>query len=201
MLKAQQVAFRYSKKQAWLFKGLDIEIAPGEILGLPGASGKGKSTLAKILGGYLNPHEGTVSLDGQPLPQGYFCPAQLLFQHPELAVNPRWSIKQILQEDGSPTEAILHQLAIDNAWMDRYPHELSGGELQRVCLARALNPNVKYLLCDEMTSMLDALTQAAIWKAVLEIVEQRNLGLLVISHDLALVSRLCHRVLGFFLNE
>ena len=186
------------KKQAWLFKGLDIELSPGEIIGLPGPSGKGKSTLAKIMGGYLNPHEGHVSLDGQPLPQGGFCPVQLLFQHPELAVNPRWTIRQILQEAGTPTDAILHKLAIDNAWMDRYPHELSGGELQRVCLARALNPDVKYLLCDEMTSMLDALTQAAIWKAVLEIVEERDLGLLVISHDVFLISRLCRRVISYF---
>lgn len=200
MLKAEKVAFRYAEKQAWLFKGLDIEIASGEIVGLPGPSGKGKSTLAKILGGYLNPHEGNVSLDGQPLPQKDFCPVQLLFQHPELAVNPRWTIKQILQEAGMPSENILHQLAIENTWMNRYPHELSGGEIQRVCLSRALNPNVKYLLCDEMTSMLDALTQAAIWKAVLGIVRERKLGLLVISHDMALISMLCHRVISNFQN-
>ncbi len=200
MLKAEQVAFRYHKKQAWLFKDLDIEIASGEIVGLPGPSGKGKSTLAKVLGGFLNPHEGNVCLDGHPLPQKDFCPVQLLFQHPELAVNPRWTIKQILQEAGMPPGSILHQLAIENTWMNRYPHELSGGELQRVCLARALNSNVKYLLCDEMTSMLDALTQAAIWKAVLGIVEERNLGLLVISHDMALISMLCHRVISCFQN-
>ncbi len=201
MLEARKLTFKYDKNKPWLFEDLDLSIAPGEIVGLPGPSGRGKSTLAKILAGYLSSHEsGKVLIDGTPLKSNEFCPAQLIFQHPELAVNPRWKIKETLCEAGTPDKNLLEELSINNAWLDRYPHELSGGELQRICLARALNPKVKYLLCDEMTSMLDALTQAAIWKVVLGVAKKRNLGLLVISHDGALISRLCNRTIPYFQN-
>jgi peptide/nickel transport system ATP-binding protein len=123
---------------------------------------------------------------------------QLLFQHPELAVNPRWKIGKIVREAGDPSGELLKKLAIEEAWMERYPHELSGGELQRVCLARALDSRTRFLLCDEMTSMLDALTQATIWEAVLQIAAERDLGLLVVSHDEALIDRLCHRTIRLF---
>ena len=198
MLEARQVAFRYAENHPWLFRKLSIGIAPGEIVGLPGPSGVGKSTFAKILADYLSPREGDVFMDGRPLKQNGFCPVQLLFQHPELAVNPRWKIGKILREAEMPPAAVLNKLSIDEKWMARYPHELSGGELQRVCLARALDSRVRYLLCDEMTSMLDALTQAAIWKVVLDVARERNLGLLVISHDETLISKICHRTLNFF---
>ncbi|MBU4475410.1 MAG: ATP-binding cassette domain-containing protein [Proteobacteria bacterium] len=198
MLEASGLAFRYAKSDPWLFRGIDIRIAPGEIVGLPGPSGRGKSTLAKILGGYLRPVEGNVLVNGHHLPDGEFCPVQLLFQHPELAVNPRWKIADILREAGEPDRAMLDVLGVDPTWNHRYPHELSGGELQRVCLARALDRRTRYLLCDEMTSMLDAQTQAGIWKAVLRAVREHGLGLLVISHDHALLSGLCQRTVSLF---
>ena len=88
----------------------------------------------------------------------------------------------------------MELLGIAPAWLDRHPHEISGGELQRLCLARALGPATRYLVCDEMTSMLDALTQARIWEAVLELARTRDLGLLVISHDAALLERVCTRI-------
>lgn len=199
MLEARRIAFRYEKSRAWLFQGLDLTLKPGDIIGLPGPSGRGKSTLAKILSGYLIPLQGDIRVEGQPLKKNAFNPVQMIFQHPELAVNPRWKIKDILAEAGPVSPDLLTDLSIDETWMERYPHELSGGELQRICLARALNPGTRYLLCDEMTSMLDALTQAVIWKAVLGIAKKRNLGLLVISHDVALISTICHRTLDYFI--
>jgi len=202
MLVGKDLAFRYSRKQDWLFQGMNISIAPGERVGLPGPSGRGKSTLAKVLAGYLPPLMGNVFVNGKSQENGTFNPVQLLFQHPELAVNPRWRIKEVLTEAGEPSRGLLQQLEIDESWFYRYPHELSGGELQRVCLARALDPRTKFLLCDEITSMLDALTQALIWKAVLNIVADRNIGLLVISHDNALLGRICQRsVLSFETSE
>ena len=198
MLEGRGLAFRYGKRLEWLFRGFDIRIAPGEIVGLPGPSGRGKSTLAKVLAGYMEPVEGTVSIDGGPLPEKAFCPVQLLFQHPELAVNPRWKVGDVLCEASEPEERLVRALAVDPAWYSRYPHELSGGELQRVCLARALDQRTRYLLCDEMTSMLDALTQADIWKVVLQEARDRELGLLVITHDQALLSRLCTRTVSYF---
>lgn len=198
MLEGLNLAFRYAKRK-WLFQDVSISIAPGEKVGLPGPSGRGKSTLAKILAGYLNPAQGAVTVDGKSFRAGVFNPVQLLFQHPELAVNPRWRIREILSETGSPPDDLLEKLQIEHAWMNRYPHELSGGELQRVCLARALDPRTRYLLCDEMTSMLDALTQASIWKTVLEIADSRKTGMLVISHDVSLLDRICQRTEGCFL--
>lgn len=200
MLVGKDLAFRYGRKQAWLFRDMNIGLTPGERVGLPGPSGRGKSTLAKILAGCMPALSGAVTVDGRSQEKGTFNPVQLLFQHPELAVNPRWKIQDILSEAGKPSNELMQQLEIDDTWLSRFPHELSGGELQRVCLARALDPRTRYLLCDEMTSMLDALTQASIWKALLAITEARKIGLLVISHDNALLDRTCHRIFNYFLN-
>lgn len=197
MLVGKDLAFRYGRKQAWLFRDMNIRITPGERVGLPGPSGRGKSTLAKVLAGYFPVLNADVTVDGKSLEKSTFNPVQLLFQHPELAVNPRWKIQAILSEAGKPSNELRQQLEIDDTWLSRFPHELSGGELQRVCLARALDPRTRYLLCDEMTSMLDALTQASIWKAVLDIAEARNIGLLVISHNNALLDRICQRTFNF----
>lgn len=201
MLEGRNLAFRYGKQRDWLFKDFDLRVAPGEIVGIPGPSGRGKSTLAKVLSGYMSPLEGSVLLDGHPLPGSGYCPVQLLFQHPEFAVNPRWKTEVILREAEEPSPELLQGLAIDPAWLERYPHELSGGELQRVCVVRALGSGTRYLLCDEMTSMLDALTQASIWQTLLNIVRNRDLGLIVISHDHALLEKLCTRIIPYFENQ
>jgi len=111
-------------------------------------------------------------------------------------MNPRWRLHQILAEGEPPSPALLAALSIERGWLDRWPHELSGGELQRVAVARALGSGTRYLIADEMTAMLDANTQALIWQAVLETAQQRNLGLLVISHDAPLLDRLCTRVIN-----
>lgn len=198
MLEGHNLSFRYDRKNSWLFRDLHIGIAPGERVGMPGPSGRGKSTLAKVLAGYLTPQSGTVTIDGTPRQGTDFNPVQILFQHPELAVNPRWKVKDILHEAGTPPQELLRQLQVEDSWLERYPHELSGGELQRICLVRALDERTRFLLCDEMTSMLDALTQASIWKSVLEIAEARNLGMLVISHDTSLLNRVCGRSIHYF---
>ena len=164
---------------------------------MPGPSGQGKSTLAKVLSGYLQPQVGTVLVDGSPLPAGK-NPVQLIFQNPEHAVNPHWNVRKILNEGGIINPELSKNFGIQNFWLDRFPHELSGGELQRICLVRALCSNLRYLICDEITSMLDALTQAGIWHSLLQEIEKRQLGVLVISHDNALIARLCSRVVHFF---
>lgn len=86
-------------------------------------------------------------------------------------------------------------------WLERYPCELSGGQLARICLVRALGPAVRYLIADEITTMLDALTQARIWKALVRYTADRGIGMLVISHDSALLGRLCHRISRFFADS
>lgn len=196
MLKGEGLAFRYSAQAPWIVQGLTIAVKPGEIVGIRGPSGQGKTTLAKLLAGYLLPHQGRVRVDNHLLPRRGYCPVQLIFQHPELAMNPRWRLRRILAESELPSAELLAALSIEPSWLDRWPHELSGGELQRVAVARALAKPTRYLIADEMSAMLDANTQAQIWQVMLDQVRQRSLGLLVISHDAALVARLCGRTIA-----
>jgi ABC-type dipeptide/oligopeptide/nickel transport system ATPase subunit len=198
MLEAKNISFRYDRTQPWILQQVNLTIRPGEIVGLAGDSGRGKSTLARVLTGYLRPDDGEVRLDDRQLPHQGFVPAQLLFQHPEQVVNPRWKAGKILTEGHQPSPQLLEMLSIDDAWLDRFPHELSGGELQRLAVARALDPRTRYIIADEMTSMLDANTQAQIWQAMLAYVRRHRIGVLVISHDQALLDRLTGRIAPVF---
>lgn len=196
MLKAERISFRYDNQSAWILHNLSIEIAPGEIVGLSGPSGLGKTTLGRILAGYLKPLSGQVTLDGKSLPENGFCPVQLIFQHPELAINPRWRIARVLAESDETPAALMASLSIDPGWLTRWPHELSGGELQRIAVARALRECTRYLIADEMTAMLDAITQSQLWHVILDFVRKHSVGLLVISHESALLKRLCDRLIA-----
>ncbi|NJR48442.1 MAG: ATP-binding cassette domain-containing protein [Leptolyngbyaceae cyanobacterium CSU_1_3] len=195
MLKGEQLSFRYSPHHSWVLQDFNIQIAPSEIVGLLGPSGFGKTTVGKLLAGYLAPTSGSVTVEGQPLPTRGSCPVQLVFQHPELAMNPRWRIRQVLAEGQSPAPELLQALSIDSSWLSRWTHELSGGELQRIAVARSLNAHTRYLIADEMTAMLDANTQALIWQAVLDYVRQHEIGMLVISHEAPLLKRVCDRII------
>ncbi|MEL6382513.1 MAG: ATP-binding cassette domain-containing protein [Cyanobacteria bacterium J06626_18] len=191
MLKGEGLWFRYGSKLPWVVRDLTLSVAPGEVVGLMADSGYGKTTLGKLLAGYLKPSRGRVTLDEQPLPKRGYCPVQFVMQNPELSVNPRWRIDRILQEGHPPHLHTLDALGIHLDWMSRYPHELSGGELQRVAIARVLNRNTRYLIADEMTAMLDANTQALIWQAVLDFARQYHVGIMAISHNLPLLKRIC----------
>ncbi len=193
-LEAKSIGFRY-QKNPWLFRNFSLTLNSGEILGLKGQSGSGKTTMARILAGYEKALEGRIELDGAPLPKRGYSVVQLVFQHPEKSVNPRWHMRDILQEGWQPDDEVLSKLGIQKEWLSRWPNELSGGELQRFCVARALSPETKFLIADEMTSMLDAITQAQIWQVILEFAKARNLGILVVSHEEELVKRVCDRVI------
>jgi peptide/nickel transport system ATP-binding protein len=194
-LEAQQVGFRYERRGPWLFRNMDLVIKAGEKVGIVGPSGCGKTTLGRLLAGFEKPDEGEVKLDGRSLPAKGYHPVQMVLQHPEKAVNPRWKLDATIGEGWTPGEELLSSLEINKKWLQRFPNELSGGELQRCCVARALGPDTRFLIADEMTAMLDAITQAQIWHAVLDIAAQRNIGILVVSHDKHLIHRLCDRLL------
>ena len=194
LLEATNVGFSYQKKN-WTFRHLNLSVRRGEIVGLAGPSGSGKTTLGRILAGYEKPLEGIVKLNDAPLPSTGYHPVQLVFQHPEKAVNPKWRMKDILYEGWMPDDELLSRLGIEQDWLRRWPNELSGGELQRFCVARALGPLTQFLIADEMTTMLDSITQAQIWQVVLDIAKKRNMGILVISHEAPLLNRLCSRMI------
>lgn len=195
LLEAKNINFRYTDKSPWVLKNVSLEVHPGERVGIVGPSGFGKSTLAKILAGYVKPTSGQVLVDGESFGGG-FNPVQMVYQHPELAVNPRWKMGKTLTECWEPDKELLARMGIEDEWLTRWPSELSGGELQRFCIARVLAPQTELLICDEITTMLDVITQAQVWNLLLEIAEERGMSMIVITHNMALAEKVCTRIIN-----
>lgn len=199
-LEALRVGFRYTAQTPFILKDVSFTVEEGERVGIVAPSGHGKTTLVKLLAGYERPTEGLVLLDCKPLPTKGALPVQLILQHPENAVNPRWRMRRVLEEAGQLQKPVLDKLGIEENWLMRYPRELSGGELQRFCVARALGMKTRFLIADEITTMLDVITQAQIWQYLLAQVKERNLGLVVVTHNIALAERVCTRIMSEFYN-
>lgn len=193
-LEAKGLSFRYDNGNRRILNNVSFCLESGDRLGLTAPSGFGKTTCCKILAGYERPDSGQVLVNGRPLStyRGY-CPVQMIWQHPELSVNPRLKMEEVLKEGNHIEQRIVDGLGIEKGWLKRYPGELSGGELQRFCIARALGEGTEFLLADEISTMLDLITQSQIWNFLLEEVEKRNMGLLVVSHSQALLDKICNR--------
>lgn len=197
VLEARNLSFDYHKAQKdreSVIECVSIKLESGERAALTAPSGRGKTTLCKLLAGYLTPDEGEVLLDGEPMDSyGGYCPVQMIWQQPELATNPRLQIRDIIREGDAVEERILEELGIREVWMGRYPSELSGGELQRCCIARALGRRTRFLIADEITTMLDLINQNEIWRFLSKEIEERQLGLLMVSHHKGLREWICDR--------
>ncbi|MFC7550028.1 ABC transporter ATP-binding protein [Plantactinospora sp. GCM10030261] len=190
---------------------VDLDIAPGETVGLRGPSGSGKSTLARVLALLHPPDTGYVTLDGQPvdgvrhrLPAAVRTRVAILFQSPRAATDPRLTLADIIAEPLRATGTAAEQARVRAAELadlvglttdlrTRRPHAVSDGQLQRACLARALAHRPAYLLCDEATAMLDASTQAHLAAVISEYQRGSNAGVLLVSHDAALLTRWASR--------
>ena len=196
ILEARDVTFYYrGRRHTPVLENFSISVSSGERVGLKAPSGRGKTTLCRLLAGYEKRAKGQGLLDGRRVREYRgVCPVQMVWQHPETVVDPLLTLGKTLNEAGAVEQRLLDALHIEPGWLTRYPSELSGGELQRFCLARALNPEVRFLLCDEISAMLDLVTQAQIWKFLLEEAQRRGLGMLVVSHDEALLEKVCTRV-------
>lgn len=194
MLEARGITYAYPGAPAPLYRDFDLAIGPDERVAISAPSGFGKTTLCRLLAGYERPQRGEVVVDGAPLPKRGTCPVQLILQHPETAVDPRMRMEQTLAEAGEVPQSLLDDLGIREKWLTRYPHELSGGELQRFCIARALAAAPRYLVADEVSTMLDAVTQAHIWRFLLSETRKRGIGLVFVSHSPALTERIATRV-------
>ncbi len=195
LLEAKNISFRYHNG-SWILKDVTLSVGEGERVGLVGPSGYGKSTLSKILAGYIKPASGKVLLDGRELPAEGYSPLPLIYQHPEKAINPLWRMRDILQEGWTPDQFTLDDMGIEQGWLDRWPSELSGGEMQRFCIARVLGPKTRFLIADEMSTMLDVITQAQIWELLVRIVAERHMGLIVVTHNEALAEKVCTRIIS-----
>ena len=195
LLEVKNVSYRYSKNSKWILKDVSFTVDSKERVALVGPSGYGKSTLSKIISGYIKPDKGEVLWDGKPIPKKCYCPIQMIYQHPEQSINPRWKMDKILNEGWNVDDNLLEQMGIEKSWLNRWPNELSGGELQRFCIARVLSPETKFLVCDEISTMLDVITQAQIWNLLLKISDKNKLGMLVVTHNIELAKKVCNRVI------
>lgn len=272
-LEARDISFSYVPGRP-ILHDVNLVVDPGERVALTAPSGRGKTTLCRVLSGYLRPDAGTVLVDGVELSRARAArsgvsvmrtrgaraardgvpaaraqgacdgvpaapgsrgsrqrgprPVQLIWQHPEQAFDPLLRLGRSLAE-GVPQQAsaraggsngarglgaarsaathsaaarleavrdtgLLERFGIREAWLDRFPHELSGGELMRFCIVRALIAEPRYLVCDEMTAMLDAVTQAELWREVVAIASERSMGIVLVSHSPALVDRVATRL-------
>lgn len=213
-LSKEYTAGVFNRKQFKVLDEASFTVKPGETLGLVGESGSGKSTVARTMLGLIPPSSGRVYFQGQEVltPDGRmkkeFCgKLQIIFQHPESALNPRMKIyksmiepmlihKQDLSREEMKIKSreFLQQVGLSEEHLTRYPHELSGGQIQRVVLARVLSLNPQFLVADEPTSMLDASVQAQVLRILKKIQAENGIGLLFISHDIEVVSCMSDRI-------
>lgn len=193
MLEAKDLSYRYGEDSPVLCN-VSLRVADGERLALLGPSGRGKSTLALLLAGYLPLQKGAITLDGASLPKDCYNPIQLIYQHPEKAMDPRWKVGDTLREAWDVPEELLTAIGAEPDWLTRWPHELSGGQLQRLSILRALSPKTRMLIADEITASLDPITQAQIWSVILREIEKNRTMLIAITHNEALAQRICTRM-------
>ena len=194
----RNVSFAYDAA-APVLRDVSFSVEHGERVALVAPSGYGKTTLCRIIAGFLSAQTGAVEIDGVPLARKGARSVQLIWQQPELAFDPRLRMSKSLREVSGYEEAyrneLLDRFNAKTEWLNRFPSELSGGELMRFCIVRALLARPAYLICDEMTAMLDAVTQAFVWKELISFADANQLGLLVVSHSPDLLKRVATRII------
>lgn len=201
-------AYKAAKGTFFAAKDIDLNIGEDEIVGLIGDSGSGKSTIAQMIAGLIKPSSGEIVYKGDilsyPIQKKYRPKIQILFQHPEVSFNPKLKIISSMKEvynlykkddkDSSIT-ADIAKFGLKEEHLHRYPSELSGGELQRLALARVLAVKPSLLILDEPSSMLDVITQAQIIDILREYKKEHHCSYLFISHNEILAEVFCDRII------
>ena len=192
-LTGRNISFKYSSSSRQILKDVDITVDNKKVLGLFGDSGSGKSSLCKILAGHVKRYEGEVRIDGSEIPKG-FDPVQLIYQHPEKVMNPKWKMHEVLEESWEVPDDLLDDFGIQKSWLNRWPAELSGGEQQRVGIARAIVNGPPLLIADEPTGNLDPQNSMEIMQ-ILDQINQRGITVIVSTHDNNMVDYFRKRVI------
>ena len=212
--------FFIGKRPIPVVRGVSFDIAPGETVGLVGESGSGKSTIAKAMSGLMAPTNGEILLDDELLersskrrPRSALRRIQFIMQNPDASLNPRQRVESIVGRplklffglSGNEMRArvleLLEDVHLDQTYLRRFPGEMSGGERQRIAIARALAAEPDLLLCDEIVSALDVSVQAGVLELLQGLQEERGIAFLFISHDLAVVRSVSDRVAVLYGGE
>lgn len=210
----------FGKERQTVLNGVSLKLKMGECLGIIGESGSGKSTLGKVILGLHKPEKGTVTIDGMKLygkkykMKNIRYGISVVFQDYVSSVNPRFTVMSALDEainvhiinTGEKLDKInrrnmavelLNNVGLNESFLGRYPHELSGGQLQRVCIARAVAIHPKVILLDEAVSSLDVSTQTQVMDYLIKLRKIYQFSYIFITHDLSTITYLCDRVLFF----
>ncbi|WP_100158879.1 ATP-binding cassette domain-containing protein [Proteus columbae] len=192
LLELKQLSVEQAGKVLW--QDLSFSLNAGERLGISAPSGTGKTTLGRVLAQWQTPTQGSILVNGNPLSKKGYCPIQLVPQHPDKCFNPFRTTGDSVRDAWSPDESWFEKLRIKQEWLTRRPNELSGGELARIALLRALDPRTQILIADEVTAQLDAKIQADIWQVLIDESQKRPLSLIIFSHNKALLEKVSTKV-------
>lgn len=196
-----------------VLEDIDLKIRRGRTVALVGESGSGKSTLARVITGLLPPRQGQILYEGQPLPPALKArkreqlrQLQMIYQMPDTAINPKQKVNRIIgrplqfyfgmgeKEREERVLELLEKIELSEKYYDRYPSELSGGEKQRICIARALAAQPDLIICDEVTSALDQLVAEGILELLQDLQNELRVSYLFITHDLATVKAIADEI-------
>jgi peptide/nickel transport system ATP-binding protein len=221
LLETQGLAVTYGRgrKATTVLRDIDVTVAQGETLGLVGESGSGKTSLGRAVLGLVPVSAGSIRFDGEDITRASVRRRralaehiQVVFQDPYTSLNPAMSIRDILTEPllaqgvrkaeaDSRVGDLLDRVNMPADSLDRYSREFSGGQRQRIAIARALALNPRLVVCDEPVSALDLSTQQRVLDLLIEIQERTGVAYLFISHDLAVVRHISHRVAVMYRGE
>ena len=211
LLEVKNIDFSYGRRKLKrnntnILKNVSFSLNEGECLGLIGESGSGKSTLGRIILGLEKQQKGTITFNGVLNRDVWQKELNVVFQDYTTSVNPRFKVIDIIKETllekklnreelEKKVIELLEQVGLNKDYLYRYPHELSGGQLQRVCIARAISQKPKFILLDEAISSLDVSVQVQVLDLLIELKEKYNLSYLFITHDLSAVTYICDKVM------
>ncbi len=203
-----------TKGKLHVLKGINFYIEEGSCVGLIGESGSGKSTLSRLILGLEKPDDGEIKIEGKPVKKWIKenkGKMSVVFQDYTSSANPNFTVKEVISEPllalgqkeniDKIVEELLEKVGLPTNLVHRYPHELSGGQMQRVCIARAISTKPKFMVLDEAISALDVSIQAQILELLKKLKKDLDMTYLFIAHDLQAVANLCDQVLFLYKGE